>query len=727
MLSLYRFFGLLAAVSLPIYLSAQCGLTVDAGADEYLCSAQGDVRLVGNISGVNLLGFRWSPEDGLSDPGSISPTAAVTETITYTLTATHFDPTNNLILNGSFNAGSQDFTTQYALGLGGPFGLLSAEGTYQVANNPSNTHSNFATCGDHTSGSGNMLIVNGATVPNEAIWCQTVAVNPGYDYAFSAWLTSVISQNPARLQFSVNGALLGDSFRASRTVCEWLEFTEVWNAGAAASAEICIVNQNTGLAGNDFAIDDLFFGEICEQSDEVTIEPVSLVATANRLSDLSCATPTTRLTADGSTSGTNIGYTWSTNNGSISGGANTAQATITEPGNYSLLVTHLPSGCTAMANTSVSADRTAPVIDILPPGTLDCKADSLVLDASNSSSNSNITISWTTPDGDIATGTNTLQPTVAAPGSYTLSLVNIINGCATAQTVIVNQVISPLTVSITAPDTLNCRRNSVSLSGTASNGTDYTYAWTTTDGNLVAGQNQANATASSGGQYLLKVTDGVTECSSRDTVIVVADTVAPVANAGDSLLLNCWQDTLALNSTGSTQGASITYQWRTQEGNLISPATLPAPEVDAGGTYHLQVTNQLNGCSSEDSVWVATDFTEPPVFLGPVFQELTCRDSILHLNEGAAPNANYRYQWVTDGGIPLLADTFSVLSVINPGVYGLVVTDISNGCSDADLVVINDNRQQPNVAINLPGELNCERQTQELNASASDSGPGFIT
>ncbi|MEM1358893.1 MAG: hypothetical protein AAGF89_11875, partial [Bacteroidota bacterium] len=724
MLSLYRFTGLLATIILPFLLSAQCGLTVDAGADEYLCTAQGEVQLVGDVSGVNLLGFRWSPEAGLSDPSSISPIATVTGPITYTLTATQFDPTANLIQNGDFNAGPQGFTTQYTLGTGGPFGLVSDEGTYQVANNPRNTHTNFASCGDHTSGSGNMLIVNGATFSNEAIWCQTVTVNPGYDYAFRAWLSSVISQNPARLQFSVNGTLLGNSFRASRTVCEWLEFTEVWNAGTATSAEICIVNQNTGLAGNDFAIDDLFFGEICTQSDEITIQPVSLVAAANRLSDLSCTTPTTRLTSDGSSNGTDIGYTWSTTNGSITGGANTAQATVAEPGNYVLLVSHLPSGCTAMAGTTVSADITAPVIDIIPPGTLDCKADSLVLNASNSSTNSNITISWTTPDGDITTGANTLQPTIAAPGSYTLSLANTFNGCATAQTVVVNQVISPLAVTIAPPDTLNCRRNSVVLSGRASNGVDYTYEWFTPDGNLLAGQNQSSTTVSSGGQYFLRVTDGMTECSSRDTVIVAVDTISPTAEAGDSLLLNCLQDTLALNSSGSTQGASITYQWRTEEGNLINSAILPAPEIDAGGNYHLRVTNQVNGCSSEDSVWVATDFIEPMVFLGPAFQELTCRDSIILLNEGAFDDPNYYYQWA-NGGITLAIDTFPMLSVSNPGAYGLVVTDKTNGCFGADLVVVNDNRLLPNVSINLPEALNCERRTQELDATTSDGGSGF--
>lgn len=725
MLSLYRFTGLLAIITFPFYLSAQCGLTVDAGADEYLCAASGDVQLVGNVSGANLLGFRWSPEGGLSDPGSISPVATVTEATTYTLTASHFDPSDNLILNGSFNAGAQNFSTQYALGTGGPFGLLSAEGTYQVANNPQNTHNNFATCGDHTSGSGNMLVVNGATTPDEAIWCQTVAVNPGYDYAFSAWLTSVISQNPARLQFSVNGALLGSSFRASRTVCEWLEFTEVWNAGAAASAEICIVNQNTGLAGNDFAIDDLFFGEICEQSDEVRVEPISMEATANRLSDLSCTTPTTRLTADGSTSGTDISYFWSTTNGLITGGANTAQATVAEPGNYSLLVTHQPSGCTAMANTAVAADRTAPVVNILPPGILDCKADSLELDASNSSMNGNIVIGWTSPDGDIVAGANTLRPTVAAPGSYTLRLTNTLNGCTASQTVIVNQTISALEVTIAAPDTLNCRRNRIDLSGVATNGIDYTYEWSTADGNLLTGQNQAAAAAGAGGSYFLKVTDGVTGCIARDTVVVRSDTIAPLLALQGALPFTCGRAQMNLNTMGSDQGANFIYRWTTTGGQFLSGALGTNPLVAGPGTYALEIENIRNGCRSSDSLVITQDITIPPADAGPDFT-LTCRNPQDTLT-GVSTTASARllYQWTTADGA-FIAGANTLLPVIDtPGTYFLAITDTINECIGRDTVVIDRNVELPTASIAPPATLNCAVTALQLNAEGTDFGPGF--
>lgn len=813
MLSLYRFLSLLAILFLTLHLSAQCGLTVNAGADERLCDTGGTVQLGGNVSGPNLLGIRWSPEEGLSDPSSISPLATVTESTTYTLIATHFNPSNNLILNGDFSLGVQNFTTEYTLGTGGPFGPLSNEGTYQVDSDPLNTHRNFASCGDHTSGAGRMLIVNGATVSNEAIWCQTVAVNPGFDYAFSAWLSSVISQNPARLQFSVNGALLGSSFRASRTVCEWLEFTEVWNAGAAASAEICIVNQNTGLAGNDFAIDDLFFGEICEQTDEVSIELVSAVAdapsteilpcnlgsqgfelnasasstganffyawntpdgnivaggntltpsidrvgtytltvnyndgntsctdsttvivsenpnipqaTANRLSDLSCANPTTRLTADGSTSGADIGYNWSTNNGLITGGANTNQATIAEPGTYSLLVTHLPSGCTASATTTVFADRTAPTINILPPGTLDCRADSLELDARNSVMNGSIIASWTTPDGDIASGATTLLPTVSAPGSYTLSLTNTLNGCTATRTVVVQQTVSALEVVITQPDTLSCRRSRVALVGTASNGTDYDYEWSTPNGNLLSGQDQAAATADAGGIYILKVTDEVTACIARDTVVVIIDTLAPLLALQGALPFTCGRAQMNLDATASDQGPNFSYRWTTTNGLLLSDTFGPNPLVTGPGTYSLEIENTRNGCRTSDSLMIGQDITIPSADAGLDFT-LTCRNLQGTLTgRSAGASSRLIYQWTTAGGA-FLSGISTLDPVIDaPGSYFLAVTDTVNACIGRDTVVIDQDIELPTANIAPPAILNCEVTTLRLNAAGTDFGAGF--
>lgn len=252
-----------------------CTLTVDAGPDMTICTP-GQVPLNGTVLG-DFIGAEWTPAIGVLNPNSPVTTANVTQTTTYTLTASSLDGTN-LITNANFDGGLTGFTSDYIPGTGGTFGLLSGEGQFAVATNAADTHNNFAPCTDHTGG-GSMLVVNGAGVVNQNVWCQQVAVVPGTEYAFSAWITSVVSGSPAQLQFSVNGTLLGGIFNASPVTCAWNQFFATWNSGGNTNVEICIVNQNTATGGNDFAIDDISFGELCEATDQVTITVIELDAT----------------------------------------------------------------------------------------------------------------------------------------------------------------------------------------------------------------------------------------------------------------------------------------------------------------------------------------------------------------------------------------------------------------------------------------------------------------
>ena len=164
--------------------------------------------------------------------------------------------TANLVSNGNFESGNTGFSSSYAYSSGN----LVAEGKYDVLTNPRTDHASFATCTDHTSGTGKMMVLNAATTAGVSVWCQTVSVSANSAYTFSTWIASVVGSNPAVLQFSINGVNLGTPFTASTSTCNWQQFCETWNSGASTSANICIVNQNTAAGGNDFALDDIQMG-----------------------------------------------------------------------------------------------------------------------------------------------------------------------------------------------------------------------------------------------------------------------------------------------------------------------------------------------------------------------------------------------------------------------------------------------------------------------------------
>jgi gliding motility-associated-like protein len=238
--------------------------SVNAGPDvTYLVGGSGQF----NASGADF--YSWSPTTGLSNPNIANPIVsggAAGTTLTYTVTGSKLT-TTNLITNGDFSAGNTGFSSDYVYTGPGPL-TLNPEGKYGVGPNPNSYHWNFSACTDHTGGGGNMLIANASPVASERVWYTTVTVIPNTNYAFSAWVTTVCLPNPPTLQFKIAGQLLGSPTSFSGTLCYWEKFYQIWNSGSNTSVEISITNQNTIANGNDFAIDDISFFQLCTSTDE---------------------------------------------------------------------------------------------------------------------------------------------------------------------------------------------------------------------------------------------------------------------------------------------------------------------------------------------------------------------------------------------------------------------------------------------------------------------------
>lgn len=233
--------------------------TFSIGRDTVLCHGQ-SVLLAGPSGSLEL---EWQS-------GSHAQYVTPTVSGVYWCRASFLMADENVVLNGDFSAGSTGFTTDLSPGLGGTWGPLSLEGTYLVTTDAELAHDNFALCDDHTGGGG-MLVVNGSSDPDASVWCQTVAVAPNTTYAFSAWLQSVRHENPAILDFTVNGQSLGDPLNASVVTCAWGQFHSTWESGASTTADICITNRNLEGDGNDFALDDITFSPVCTFTDSVSI------------------------------------------------------------------------------------------------------------------------------------------------------------------------------------------------------------------------------------------------------------------------------------------------------------------------------------------------------------------------------------------------------------------------------------------------------------------------
>ncbi|TSD67754.1 hypothetical protein FFF34_010310 [Inquilinus sp. KBS0705] len=217
-----------------------------------------------------------------NQPNYTWSTGATSSSITVTTSGTYWwetiDMANNEVANGDFSSGRTGFTSSYTYiaptGRTGANGALTAEGYYTITTNPSISHTNFASFPDHTgntSGTRNMMVVNGAPTANVTIWTQSITVTPNTDYIFSVWFTSVNPGNPGKLNFSINGTALGSPILLTSGTPDWKNFTVRWTSGNSTSATIGIVNQNTASSGNDFALDDIVFAPVCRNYFDVNL------------------------------------------------------------------------------------------------------------------------------------------------------------------------------------------------------------------------------------------------------------------------------------------------------------------------------------------------------------------------------------------------------------------------------------------------------------------------
>ena len=220
--------------------------------------------------------YVWSPATALSTTDG--PVTVASPMVTTTYTCSGYGPGPESVFNGDFEQGNTGFTSAYTYSTN-----LYPESTYSVGSYAGDFHPDFVGTGH--GGTGNFMIINGATSPNTNIWTEQITVSPDTYYAFSTWVCTVSpAGDVARLQFSINGTQLGEVFSAPDYTGEWLQFYELWYSGNSTSATITILNQNTVGSGNDFGLDDISFCELVllgAPQCTITVGSMSATATAD--------------------------------------------------------------------------------------------------------------------------------------------------------------------------------------------------------------------------------------------------------------------------------------------------------------------------------------------------------------------------------------------------------------------------------------------------------------
>ena len=439
------------------------------------------------------------------------------------------------------------------------------------------------------------------------------------------------------------------------------------------------------------------------------------IAEAGPPAQIDCSNPTATLNGTGSSAGAGFSYLWTTSNGIIISGTTTLNPVVGSAGTYTLTVTNAVNGCTASDFTTVISNLTAPVSNAGPDMTLTCSLPSVQLNGSGSSSGANFTYLWTTANGNIISGANTLTPTVNAPGTYCLTVTNTTNGCTTTDCANVTQNITAPVANAGSASPLTCNVSSVTLNGSASSsGPNFTYLWTTANGNIVSGETTTMPVVNAAGVYTLTVTNTNNGCTASSSVTVTSNTTPPNADAGPGMFFNCNNSVVVLNGSASSQGANFSYAW---EGpGIQSGGNTTNPAVDAPGTYTITVTNTSTGCTALDSTTVAQ--TPQLTATIPVQVNVNCNgnNSGSATAQGSGGAGDYNFAW-SNGA------TGAQASNLSAGIYTVTITDEDDCTATASISIT----EPPILSANASATGESSVGANDGSATASPTGgvPGY--
>ncbi len=566
------------------------------------------------------------------------------------------DYTGNIVRNGDFEQGSVDFWSDYRDETGSsqgsssnPVGLWN-EGTYAVGPDPHDYHANWSSITDH-SGNGNMLIVNGSNDTTINIWCQTIDVGANTDYVFSAWLTSIYNLSPATFVFTINGDTIGDVYQHSGNVGEWDQFYVIWHSDTYQTIDICIKNQNSASNGNDFAIDDIFFGAACVQSDTLVVVPPP---TASFTTSDVCSVDTVYFTNTSvANSGTITDYFWAFGDGNTS--------TLENPSNFYTSINTYQVNL-QVTNSFGCVDDTIMPVSIYPPPTSHITTtDVLCYGGSDGTATvtgesglSPYTYIWDNGSTDSSISNLSI-------GTYNVTITDA-NGCTSTNSATIYQP-SQLESTI-LPTNVTCfGSNDGQIDIEVSGGTPpYTYNWS----NNTHSEDISNLPPAT---YTVTVQDA-NGCTIQNQANITEPSEIIISSNANTIL--CYGDETGSIDISVTGGTSpYTYEWS----NMVHTEDLT--DVVAGN-YIVTVTDNT-GCTKTKSI----ELKQPSPLVVSLPSDFTyCNNDteILATVEGGTPP--YSYVWNTGSTTPSIT-----YQTDKTDMYSVTVTDAHN-CIAGDSVKI---------------------------------------
>lgn len=343
--------------------------------------------------------------------------------------------------------------------------------------------------------------------------------------------------------------------------------------------------------------------------------------------------------------------------------------------------------------------------DISPPDEINCLNRPITLDASGSSQGSGITYKWTTLNGKIISGDNTLNPVIDSPGIYTLKITGEF-GCEAEAMIEVKGSVKPPDVSAKNTD-IDCL-NDIARIEASSKSIGPNYEWNGPNGYFST--KAINLNIKEPGEYIVKVTDTY-GCENTAKVEVKDNrSIIEAEITGDSL--SCSKDSIILEA--SSIGKKPKYDW-TGPGGFRRDSAAKVTVHDTGWYY--LTTKDSFGCIELDSFYVKSSRSSFSLSISA--DTITCTRNTIQIKlvtdttsviQWSGPN-NYS----ASGPAPAVSDG---------GWYYVTVTT-KDSCKATDSIFVVKNEDVPDIRISGSDTITCLKKMANLDGQTSTAGARF--
>ncbi|MBP9068907.1 MAG: gliding motility-associated C-terminal domain-containing protein [Bacteroidia bacterium] len=416
----------------------------------------------------------------------------------------------------------------------------------------------------------------------------------------------------------------------------------------------------------------------CQSFQTVSVSPNTAAPTftlSNPNPSITCASTTPSTTVNITSTVTIASYSWGPSGG-ISGPTNTASATFTAAGSYTVVIV-ATNGCISTGVITVGTATTPPSV-VAGTGTaqaLSCTNSVVAITPTFTPASPNYTYTWTGPG--IVGSPNNSSVSVNQAGTYTLAITDTVTGCSSGSfTVAVtgNNVVPTINVTNSSTIGIGCSASTSTAQLIASSSSSVTYLWSTSATTSVI-------TVNTPGLYTVTVTDPATGCSNSTVIAVINATTAPGFSATSVGNFPCGTSSGTVQlAAASSSSNSITYAWF--GASIISGSNTATPVINQAGIYTVVATDNITGCSATSTL--------------AIFQPTVIANFTVDVSTGGAPlTVNFTnlsfgagaYSWTfTPGSTSTSTNPTNIFTT--PGTYTVVLVSTNGICSDTHTLEI---------------------------------------